>query len=495
MTRQSMNSLCKTAQIDHMLGGELDKVYKSMKSADINEIGIVNEDVFCSWCASRHDVAQRLASSLVRAYDDGMAHTLWLRLLGDGPAATTMLTDDFARLLAEVCADTNLKLKRKEIDIVIAEIDVEDSGSVEEDHFKEWLAMNSTMALKVKSCIRLIAMVQLLFQTLCAVDASEDDTPEGMLTKPHWDAISPQHWVEFGVKLSKGDLDKARKELDITKAKSADLVKVQRWVFDGKRPVGSKVCAQMLPGITSNLEFEAARASELRERLTVQAVEIATEDDGALNLANWTCDVSQFHAWVTSGTEVAQLVSEHAAELAWPEPEPEDFNPLLDEPVIKDLFDDLDWDDDSRISIATLKNFKMLIAFNPSESELKEFESEIRLDDHSLFDYAAFAEWINGVSPGAEKTRKYVAAGKRGSDAAERAAKMAAMMTVGTVGATARGLKAVTGGTIAGAKMLKRGTKVVGTQQLESGFLRQPKSAGPALWSLIDWRNACLIRT
>ena len=98
--------------------------------------------------------------------------------------------------------------------------------------------------------------------------------------------------------------------------------------------------------------------------------------------------------------------------------------------MIKDLFDELDWDDDGRIPVSALKNFKMAIGFSPNEADLMAFKSEIRLDAHGLFDYTSFEEWINGDGSGAKKTRGYVAAGKRGSDAAERAAKLAATMTV-----------------------------------------------------------------
>ena len=51
--------MCATAKIDHMLAGELDKTYKAMKDADINRLGAVNKDVFCSWCASDDEVAQK----------------------------------------------------------------------------------------------------------------------------------------------------------------------------------------------------------------------------------------------------------------------------------------------------------------------------------------------------------------------------------------------------------------------------------------------------
>lgn len=342
-------------------------------------------------------------------------------------------------------------------------------GEIDEDEFMKYITANGDIAQKIKSAGRLNVKIEKLFQFLCdlVVDEDEDDKPKDgepaveAITKEDWDAINPQHWASFGIKLSKGDLEKARKECDITKTKSADLERFKTWIFEAKGKVAAKVFAQTLAKITADLEFEVVKENELIERLAAEAGEEADGDPDEMNLAEWRCDVTQFHAWVNSGTEVALLVNEHAAELAWPEPEPDDLNPLLDDSVIKELWAELDWDDDKKISCATLKNLRMLIAMTPTASDMKAFEAEISLDEFGLMTYETFRDWINTETPTAQKTRRYVAAGKRGSDAAERAAKAAAALTAGSFGGVYGGLKVATTGSLAGAKALKQGTTMV----------------------------------
>ena len=76
---------------------------------------------------------------------------------------------------------------------------------------------------------------------------------------------------------------------------------------------------------------------------------------------------------MNSPSELALLVNQHAAELAWPEPEPEDLNPLLDEQAIKELWHELDWEDDKKIACGALKNLRMLINMTPSSADMKAF--------------------------------------------------------------------------------------------------------------------------
>ena len=264
------------------------------------------------------------------------------------------------------------------------------------------------------------------------------------------------------IKVSKGDLEKARKECDITKTKSADLTKFKGWIFGASGKVGAKIFAQMLSTIDFDLQFEVAQEAEYLARLAaVEASEKPEEDEG-LDMASWECDVTQFHAWVNSGTEVSLLVNAHAAELAWPEPEPDDLNPELQEAVIKELWAELDWDDDKKISIESLKALRMLIAMSPTTLDLKNAEMELDLDEFGLFNYEAFRDWINTDSPTAEKTRRHAAAGKRGSDAAERAAKAAVALTSASVGGIYGGLAVGVAGTVAGVKGVKKVVGVIG---------------------------------
>ena len=122
LTRQEINALCATAKIDHMLAGELDKTFKSMKDADINRLGVVNPSVFCSWCASDNDVAQRLASAVVKQGDVDLAHLIWERLLGEDPVSQVLPVTELAGL-TDMLAEANLKLKKRELDLIMEEID------------------------------------------------------------------------------------------------------------------------------------------------------------------------------------------------------------------------------------------------------------------------------------------------------------------------------------------------------------------------------------
>ena len=117
-------------------------MYRSMKLADINGIGIVNEDVFCSWCASSDDLAQRVASSLMRTYNEKMASTVWQRLFVGTEPSQTLPTAELDGL-TNILSETNVKLKRKDVELLMEELD--SAGNVDVGKFNDWLAMDSVL--------------------------------------------------------------------------------------------------------------------------------------------------------------------------------------------------------------------------------------------------------------------------------------------------------------------------------------------------------------
>jgi hypothetical protein len=67
-------------------------------------------------------VAQRLASAVVKQGDVDLAHLIWERLLGEDPVSQVLPVTELAGL-TDMLAEANLKLKKRELDLIMEEID------------------------------------------------------------------------------------------------------------------------------------------------------------------------------------------------------------------------------------------------------------------------------------------------------------------------------------------------------------------------------------
>eukprot|EP01048_Picozoa_sp_COSAG05_P005931 COSAG05_NODE_366_length_10761_cov_3.491465_7_plen_1023_part_00 len=457
ITRPMLNKLCSLIKMDHMLGRELDKLFKTILESDKQKLGYIDRFIWADWCASDTPEAIKVATSVVRVVEMDRAEVVYKSMLEEG--MTTLSTDNLTKL-ADLMAEAGVKLRKRELDEIVALIDADGDGELDAEEWKTFLLSpppeGEEIARKVRSAGRIRERIKKAF---VAIDVDSNNE----ITREEWENLTPEHFraMSSRYKLSKGDIEKARKELDLTKTKPATLPKFENWTVSGENKIGSKLYNQMSKAVLDALDYE--RAVEQRWN---DAQNAAMEEDMAeaaeLATQNWDCDLGQFTKWINDPTsEIAQLVNHAAAELAWPEEELVDLAPELTDQVIKNLWAELDWEDDRKITLGHLKQFRMLINYSPTKTDMESYEEELELNEFGLFGYDQFAKWVNGDTAAALRVRKHVHTGKRGSDAAERGAKALADMSSGGVKGLYTGSKALGKGTLQATKAFKQGATPV----------------------------------
>ena len=158
-------------------------------------------------------------------------------------------------------------------------------GEIDEDEFMKYITANGDIAQKIKSAGRLNVKIEKLFQFLCdlVVDEDEDDKPKDgepaveAITKEDWDAINPQHWASFGIKLSKGDLEKAR-------VRAEAEAEQKRYAADAAYQKAERQAKALL--YAARKKAEGIRAAKVAEAQGIEAFKqaLASQQEGALNL-------------------------------------------------------------------------------------------------------------------------------------------------------------------------------------------------------------------
>lgn len=445
LTRPMLGNLCGLVGLDHMLGRELDKVYSEILTMDQSKRGIVDREVFFDWLASDSSVALNVATAIVRITENERSDKLFASLLQEGH--DTLSVEDVGSL-NDLIAGSGVKIRKREMDLLIAEIDEDASGEIDATEWREWLSTHNEVAIKIRAASRIQDMIKYTFEKL-------NTSCTGVISTEDWDGLTPAKFVALGFKVSNGDVEKARKELDITKTKGPDLEKFTAWLVSGDAKVGGKLYSQCNNRVISDINFEISAERRLAEAHDA-ALAAQAESDDAIATQDFTCDLHQFTAWLNGGSELGSLINHAAAELSWPEEEAEDLDPQIDTSVIQELWVELDWEDDTRITIGAMKNLRMLINLNPTKEDMDAYAEEIEVNEHGMFGYEQFYRFVNLDSPAALKVRRHIRAGKRGSDAANKA--MAAMaMTAGGILGAIKGSGALARAGMVGARQFKQG--------------------------------------
>ena len=441
LTRVSLNRMCSLAGVAAMLDRELDLIWREMSALDTSEGG-VTEQIFVLWCASEElKTAMTFAGKIVQLTEERRAAALWDTVCNHGKNSSendVLPTEDLA-VLQNITQEQGMKLKKKDLQACMEEIDVDGDGTIDQDEFVAWLTSGSTVADKVRQSGRVNEAVVELFQTL-------DTDGSGELSI---DEVKLEGFQAMGVRLNKKENDKVRKQMGITKTKVATFDTYEAWL-KGASKLGEKVNMQLKATVATAMVAETA----LRQKRKEQSEEVTddVDDDGAVD-DTWSADYLQFSMWMNSESGVALMLNHAAALLQWPEPEPEDLDVLLEEDTIGEIWQQIDWEDDGQVGLSALGALHLVTGGHLDHETTVIFE-EIEANEFDLFDRDAFGAWSNGDTEAALSFRKRYRERRVGvSNAA--AAKMAAA-AAGTA-AMAAGAMAAKGAKTAGRLLMKGG--------------------------------------
>jgi hypothetical protein len=354
-----------------------------------------------------------------------------------------------------------LKLKRKDLDLLAQEMDDDDGGTVDAAEFKAFLQNGTPIATRILAAGRFTEACTAMFIGLIDPDLSPlEAISRDSLTLESWQKLHPK------LKMKKSEHENALTELGITKQKNADFDKFSAWISGKGRPkIGIKIKTEMMNAILAEMAREAAM-KEARAAKDLDAQKEAHPLDG------WTADYLQFSMWMNSGSAIAQNLNHAAAQLQWPEPVLEDPHPPLDDEVIRYIFTAMDWDDHLKIGASTLITLKMETGAALDGGEMDRILGELVTDEHDLFDYKAFAAWMNGETELAKKVRQAAAMEKRKTMQDRGAAAAAALGKVGAMGMASGkvGAKVAGQGLAATGGLLKRGGAPLARAGLKGTF-------------------------
>ena len=170
---------------------------------------------------------------------------------------------------------------------MMADIDDDGGGTIDEEEFTKWVGDGSTIANKIRAAGRYHEAVQELFTVL-------DETGTGSLGK---DDVSERIFQKFGLGLSKSDADKAKKvsyrspggthskqhadatliafqELGITKTNEADMDGFIEWLCLGGGKIGIKVQVQLMKMVTTQQALEMAQEAAFKAAHAAEEAEV-----------------------------------------------------------------------------------------------------------------------------------------------------------------------------------------------------------------------------
>lgn len=116
---------------------------------------------------------------------------------------------------------------------------------------------------------------------------------------------------------------------------------------------------------------------------------------------------------MNSSSETATKLNMAAAELQWPEPEPQDLDPELDDETIKAIWAELDWDQDGVLGRGALNGLQAAVGSKQPTEVLDEIFTELETNLEGLFDASTFSLWLNGETEHAKTIRRAARSGSR----------------------------------------------------------------------------------
>ena len=83
ITRPMLNSLCSICKIEHMLGRELDKLFKKILESDPQKLGYIDRFIFADWCAMDTPEAIKVSTAIVRVVREERAAEMYTSILDE----------------------------------------------------------------------------------------------------------------------------------------------------------------------------------------------------------------------------------------------------------------------------------------------------------------------------------------------------------------------------------------------------------------------------